>query len=133
MNKRLKGWLIKANNDYRVLEELVNSENELITDAICFHSQQGVEKFLKCFLISQNIEFSATHNLNLLRKLCTDNDSDFTQVDISIFGPYAVRIRYGDEFFMPSDKEALEAYNIAMEIKKFVLQKLNISEDDLKL
>lgn len=133
MNERLKRWLIKANSDFRTLEELINTDNELVTDSICFHSQQGIEKILKCFLISHGTEFSATHNLNLLRKLCADNDSDFSQIDISIFGPYAVRIRYGDEFFMPSDKEALEAYKIAVEIKKFVLHKLNLTEADLKL
>ncbi len=33
-------------------------EEKIVTDAVCFHAQQAVEKFLKSFLISKNTEFS---------------------------------------------------------------------------
>ena len=38
--------------------------------------------------------------------------------------PYAVEIRYPDDFYMQSEDEALEAYKIASEIKNFILQKI---------
>ena len=50
----LKGWLIKANNDIRIIQnEFSLPENMVVTDAVCFHAQQAVEKFLKSFLISK--------------------------------------------------------------------------------
>ncbi len=61
----VRNWLIKANNDIRIIQnEFSLPESKLVTDGICFHSQQAVEKFLKSYLISKNIEFSKTHNLN---------------------------------------------------------------------
>ena len=36
----------------------------------------------------------------------------------------AVEIRYPDDFYMPSEDEAREAYKTASEIKNFILQKI---------
>jgi HEPN domain-containing protein len=47
----LNNWLIKANEDVAVIQELLSREPERYTGAICFHAQQAVEKFLKSFLI----------------------------------------------------------------------------------
>jgi len=133
MNDYLKGWLAKANSDFRTLELLVNSKEDLITESICFHSQQCVEKFLKSFLISHNKRFDETHNLDYLRKLCTELDLDFIKFDFQMLRPYAVQIRYGNDLYIPSDDEALKSYKIALEVKHFVLQKLNLTEKDLVL
>ncbi|MBN8572149.1 MAG: HEPN domain-containing protein [Ignavibacteria bacterium] len=128
----MKGWLGKAYTDFKILQVLINSQGELITDGVCFHSQQCVEKFLKCFLIEKNKKFDETHNLNYLRMLCIEIDSDFAKFDFDILRPYAVQIRYGNDLYVPSDKEALEAYNLATNLKNFVLEKLNVPESDLK-
>jgi len=41
----LEQWLIKANNDLKVAEnEIVLDPGDMVTDAICFHCQQAVEK-----------------------------------------------------------------------------------------
>ena len=50
----IRGWLDKAEKD------LLSAEHELtfpdaVTETICFHSQQAVEKFLKAYLIYLNI------------------------------------------------------------------------------
>ena len=42
----VKQWHIKADNDLATVGNEFNSENP-VTDAICFHSQQAVEKYLK--------------------------------------------------------------------------------------
>lgn len=133
MNDYMKGWLVKANNDFKTIELLLNSKEDLLTDVICFHSQQSIEKFLKSFLIHQNKRFDETHNLDYLRTLCLELDSNFEKFDFQLLRPYAVQIRYGNELYIASDKEALEAYNMALELKNYVLQKLNLSEADLKL
>jgi HEPN domain-containing protein len=134
ITRELKGWLIKANNDIRVIQVLLkNTEEELITDVICFHSQQAIEKFLKSFLIYKNISYKKTHNLDYLQDLCTEQDKDFAKFNFDLLSDYAVDSRYGDELIIPSDKTALESFNIALEIKNFVLKKLNLTDKDLIL
>ena len=45
IDEYLEKWLIKANNDLKVAEnESHLTSQEMVTDAICFHSQQAVEK-----------------------------------------------------------------------------------------
>ena len=66
----IKQWIEKADKDLRTVKhELALSKKETITETVCFHSQQAVEKYLKAFLILKNEEFGRTHNLELLLKL----------------------------------------------------------------
>jgi HEPN domain-containing protein len=56
MDDEVKGWLIKAESDFRVIEhELKLPDDEIVKDAVCFHCQQAVEKYLKAFLIHHKI------------------------------------------------------------------------------
>ena len=51
IDEESKKWLIKAMNDYKTAEKLINlPTEEIITDTLCFHCQQFVEKGLKHFL-----------------------------------------------------------------------------------
>ena len=43
-------WLHKAKNDLGIAKLAIDNEVEY-TDAICFHCQQAVEKYLKSYLI----------------------------------------------------------------------------------
>ena len=130
----LKGWLLKANNDIRIIQnEFSLPEEKIVTDAVCFHSQQAVEKFLKSFLISKNTEFSKTHNINLLLSKCNLLDHEFGILDLGNLNYYGIDVRYGEEFYLPSIKEAKESFEIATKVKEFVLNKLNIKEEELKL
>ena len=62
IDEYVKKWLIKAHNDLKVTENLMKlSSGEAITEAICFYSQQAVEKFLKAYLITKNVEFGKIH------------------------------------------------------------------------
>ncbi|WP_297445274.1 HEPN domain-containing protein [Desulfurobacterium sp.] len=55
MNEETKEWIIKANEDYITAKYLISlPEDEIITSAVCFHSQQFVEKIFKAFGIVQN-------------------------------------------------------------------------------
>ena len=56
----------KAEDDYVVTCVLLRSRKRGRYDAICFHSQQCVEKYLKARLIEAGIPFPKTHELFLL-------------------------------------------------------------------
>lgn len=46
--------------------------------------------------------------------------------------PFAVEIRYPDDFYMPSREETEEAFSVATEVKAFVLAKMSrmIADDE---
>ncbi|MEO8210143.1 MAG: HEPN domain-containing protein [bacterium] len=130
----VKNWLIKANNDILIsINELELPENKIVTDGVCFHCQQAVEKFFKAYLISKEIEFPKTHNLELLQQLCTLQFPDFKKIELSNLSDFAVDVRYGSEFYLPSIQEAKESFELASNVKKFVLNILNVKEEDLKI
>lgn len=121
----LQGWITKADNDLKVAEhEMDVDTKERVTDAICFHCQQAVEKYLKAYLIFHNVEFGKTHNLEYLLELCSKCDQDFRKIDVGNLSFYAIEIRYPDDFYIPTVKEAIESIQIAKQVKSFVLKKI---------
>jgi HEPN domain-containing protein len=132
MNEKAKLWLIKAFEDYMSIKTLLDSPlMEYTTSIICFHSQQMVEKLLKAFLTYHNIQFPRTHLLETLRQICLELDEEFRNLNFKNLSIYAVEVRYPDEFYIPSIEEANECMEIALQIKDFILNKLNITEDEI--
>lgn len=118
-------WLTKANNDLKVAEnEIKLPADDRVTEAICFHCQQAVEKFLKAYLITRKVEFSKTHNLEFLLELCAKEDESFKSLALGNLSYYAVEVIYPDEFYTPTEEEAKEAIEIAKIVKAFVLKKI---------
>lgn len=52
MKDEIHKWIIKAENDLKTAKGEFSTKNP-VTDTICFHCQQCVEKYLKAYLISQ--------------------------------------------------------------------------------
>ncbi len=78
MNRQdwVKLWIIKAENDIKAAEILIEQENAP-TDVVCFHAQQAVEKLLKGYLTHRNVKFPKTHDILVLLNLCSEVDKDF--------------------------------------------------------
>jgi HEPN domain-containing protein len=133
IDEYLEKWLIKANNDLKVAEnEIVLSSEDMVTDAICFHSQQAVEKFLKAYLVFKKIDFDKTHNLEYLLETCLEKDKEFSQIEVGDLSFYAVEARYPDDFYIPTEKEAWECLEIARKVKEFIYKKLKITDADIR-
>jgi len=132
IDEYLKKWIIKAMEDFKVAKHELNlPEAEMATGAVCFHSQQLVEKLLKAHLISTGVDFEGTHDLKFLLELCISQDIDFKELEVGNLTSYAVEIRYPDEFYIPSTGEAKECFEIASRIKDFVFEKLGITDNNL--
>jgi len=69
-------WLAKAENDFE-FARMVFAEEKEYYDQICFHFQQSAEKFLKAYIIANDLGFERTHDLPLLLQKCTQKDSSF--------------------------------------------------------
>jgi HEPN domain-containing protein len=90
-----------------------------------------VEKLLKAFLTYHNIQFPRTHLLETLRQICLELDEEFRNLNFKNLSIYAVEVRYPDEFDIPPIEEANECVEIALQIKDFILNKLNITEEEI--
>ena len=127
IDKLVHQWIKIAERD------MLTSQRELeivpnVTDIICFHCQQAVEKYLKAFLTKHQIEFPKTHSIMTLINLCSGIDSSFKEklLKADLLTDYAVEIRYPDEWYEPTIEEARNAYELAKEVKEFVLEKLDM-------
>ena len=132
----IKRWILKAKSDLKTARILMQS-NEL-TDIVCFHAQQAVEKLLKAYLTYKNIKSSKTHDISVLLKLCIKEDKDFNSLDIEKLEQltfYAVEVRYPDDFYVPDIEEAKAALEQANKLWDFIIKKLKdvIREDWIKI
>jgi HEPN domain-containing protein len=121
-------WAKIAERDILTAKQGLETK-QIITDTVCFHCQQGAEKYLKAFLVKEQIEFSKTHNIMSLLNLCASVDQSFKKElsEADVLTDYAVEIRYPDDWYEPSMEETKEAYGIALKVKEFVLKKLGIT------
>jgi len=116
-----KQWIAKADND------LLNADNNLKSarvpcDTVCFHCQQAAEKVLKAYLIANQKPYPITHDLFLLLEhiLPLDPDAESLRETLAILAPYAVEIRYPDDYSMPTEQDAAEARKAAGEVYEWL-------------
>ncbi len=103
-------WFAKAMND------LLNADNNLRSetvpyDTVCYHCQQAAEKLLKAFLVGNGKEYPFSHDLLLILEkiIPLRAETESLRDSLSILMPYAVEIRYPDDWYMPSADDAEEA------------------------
>ncbi|MCK5201663.1 MAG: HEPN domain-containing protein [Spirochaetales bacterium] len=128
----IESWLKKAANDLQnVRNNFVAKEEDIPTDTVCFHCQQAGEKYLKGYLVFAGIKFPSTHSLADLVLLCSEKDSTFNEImeKAESLTPFAVEIRYPDDFHAPTIEETKEVYEKAKEIRDFVLERIDIKKD----
>ncbi len=120
----VRNWVEKARRDLVTAKNGLDSY-EPFTEIICFHAQQAGEKYIKAYLVWQEIEFPKTHSVEDLLLLATQKDPSFqTLIEKAAFlTPFAVEIRYA-EFEEPLFEDAKKAVGIAQQIRDFILAKL---------
>ncbi|RJP91524.1 MAG: HEPN domain-containing protein [Desulfobacteraceae bacterium] len=127
MNHLVEQWIKIAERDLLTAAQGLQADM-IITDTACFHCQQAAEKYLKAFLVKEQIEFTKTHNIMSLLNLCATVDDSFkkTLSEADLLTDYAVEIRYPDEWYEPTIEEARQAFEITLKVKYFVLNKLGV-------
>jgi HEPN domain-containing protein len=124
--QRVKEWIRKAENDLKIgKDEMLTKEPA--TDAVAFHMQQCIEKYLKAFLTYFGKPFRKTHELTELITQCIEIDPEFEilfKMDVDKLTEYAIDVRYPEEFYFPDIQEAKETIEIAEKVKSFIVEKL---------
>jgi HEPN domain-containing protein len=118
-------WKKTAERDLLAARQILGGEI-VVTEAVCFHCQQAVEKLLKAFLVKHQIEFAKTHSIMVLINKCSEIDKSFKDElsEADLLTDYAVEVRYPDDWYEPTVEEARNAYQIALKGEKFILEKL---------
>ncbi len=121
----VREWLARARANLEGAE-IALAGRRLITEHVCFHGQQAVEKALKAYLVFHGIEFPWTHQIGPLLDLCVERDGSFSSLATGVvpLSEYAVRYRY--PFFgpPPSLEQARAALSIAHDVFAFVTARL---------
>ncbi|MFZ5808148.1 MAG: HEPN domain-containing protein [Chloroflexota bacterium] len=126
MNEITLEWVSKAENDYEAAELTLRGRETPIVDAVCFHSQQCAEKYLKAFLQEHETRFERRHELMPLLELCIGWDSEFEILRGALqkLEQFAVLIRYPG-FDVPVDVAA-DAFQAAASVRTFLRKKLGL-------
>jgi HEPN domain-containing protein len=98
MNEVVAEWVKKAEADARTAEREARATDGPNWDAVCFHAQQAVEKYLKAVLQQQKVPFPRTHDLLVLLQLLEGQQSESPlRDDAEWLTAYAVEFRYPGE------------------------------------
>ena len=121
-------WVQKAEGDYIVAQQVQQAENP-VHDAICFHAQQCIEKYLKAWLQEANIPFPRTHDLKELLKLIVPTIPIWQtwQSDFSTLSEHAVDSRYPGKFATAND--TAHAMGICNEVRQAIREHLKLPLD----
>ena len=126
MNPLTTEWIEKAEGDLLTARREYRARNRPNYDAVCFHTQQTVEKYLKAWLQEADRAIPRIHNLVDLVSLCIEVDPTFSILEQELRGldSYAVRTRYPGQ--NATKEEALIALKTAKNVLLFIRKKLGL-------
>jgi len=121
--KEYEKWFKKAESDLLTIENNLLAKN-IPSDTCCFHAQHAAEKYLKAYLVSKNIIFPQTHDLEFLLRLCLEINLIFENIKVNTRSlyTYAIIPRYPDLSDDLTVEDAKQAYENALTIKQFILK-----------
>jgi HEPN domain-containing protein len=105
-------WIDKAEGDLRTAEREFRVIKLPNFDAVCFHSQQCAEKYLKARMIERGLSISRTHDLEALLNLLLPAEPQLVTLRQAArhLSDMAVEVRYpGISADREDAKEALHA------------------------
>jgi HEPN domain-containing protein len=126
MNPITLEWVAKAEGDFATAERELDVKDSPNYDAVCFHTQQCAEKYLKARLQESGIPFGKTHALTLLLDLTLPIEPawDALRADLQALSVFAVAYRYPGE--SADEKDARDAFDKCKNIRQVVRQSLQL-------
>jgi HEPN domain-containing protein len=125
MNPLTLEWVQKAEGDYSAAKCLEQAAAP-VYDAVCFHSQQCIEKYLKAWLQEANIAFRRTHDLEELLDMILPSVPGWAvwKPDFLILTAHAVDFRYPGRSSTPAD--AQQAMQVCDHVRQSIRANLNL-------
>jgi HEPN domain-containing protein len=119
MNPITQEWVDKAEGDFATAGRELKVTANPNYDAVCFHAQQCIEKYLKARLQEAGIQFGKTHDLSLLLNLALPVESSWQGMlaDLQTLSAFAVAYRYpGDSADEIDAQEAVTKCGVIRQI-----------------
>ena len=130
MKKQVKDWIVLADKDLYASEILIKDEHPL-TNIVAFHCQQTIEKYLKAFLIENDIPLIKIHDLIKLNGMIKEiKDLRIDEKRLIPINEVYVEARYPGELGLmpdgePTNEQALEFIDFAKEVKAIIIKELD--------
>jgi HEPN domain-containing protein len=129
----VKEWIRFADENCNAGITLFKNNSENFKNIVCYNMQQAVEKYLKAYLVANNIEIDDnhrkhhTHDIAKLIETCKKIDNDFSslyKIEADRLTDYAVKSRYpaSDN---PSIEDERESISITEQVRQFIIKKIN--------
>jgi HEPN domain-containing protein len=126
MKPTTREWVRKAENDFKVVSQILRRRKDVVPDAACFFCQQCVEKYLKARLVEAGIAFPRTHDLLQLLNACLPVEPLWSAYSRAVDGmtDYAVDFRYPGHSATP--REAKLAFKHCRSVRVEVRRALGL-------
>jgi len=110
----VRQWVSKADEDLGLAKHILTVDAPFL-GALVFHAQQAVEKYLKAFLVSKEIDFPKTHNIAVLLELVARCDPTLAESlhETVALTQYEVEGRYPGDLPEVTGEEAQTALTLA--------------------
>lgn len=118
-------WVQKAEEDFEVAKWIEKGPTTAF-NAICFHCQQCIEKYLKARLSEAGVAFAKTHDLDVLLNLALPIEPAWAALRPQFISlkPFSVETRYPG--VSASATEATDALRTCTELRKAIRQSLGL-------
>jgi HEPN domain-containing protein len=126
MKPLTREWVDKAEGDFATAGRELRVRKAPNYDAVCFHAQQCVEKYLKARLQEEEVPFGKTYNLTALLDLVIPIEPTWEayRPQLRALSLFAVEVRYPGE---SADKaEARDAVVLCREVRRRVRLSLGL-------
>ncbi len=126
MKLATREWIEKAEGDYHTALRERRVRRHPNPDAVCFHAQQCIEKYLKALLTEHETPFPKIHDLVKLGEMSVPLASELKAVeaDLDLLSRYAVAFRYpGEEANREEAKAAIKALEKVRNLIKALLHR----------
>ena len=120
--EELRQWFDLAKQNLGIAKFLAEKYYPTPVESICNICQQSVEKDLKGYLFSKNVNFPFTHDLSELLAMCIEVNTSFLKFtkQCTFLTRYGVAPKYPNDLQITED-DAKAAIRFAEEIKEFVV------------
>jgi HEPN domain-containing protein len=123
--EELRQWIDLPANNLRTAQHIAETMRPVPDEIVCNLCHQAAEKYLKCYLFYNNIEFPKIHDLLELLELCSGHLPEFSRFKkkCGFLNNYGVMPKYPNELEIIDDY-VVAAIRYAKEIQEFVLEKV---------
>ncbi|MDO8498269.1 MAG: HEPN domain-containing protein [bacterium] len=123
----IEKWVDKATEDLAFAKASLGEGLEFYPQ-ICFYLHQSVEKYLKAYILSKELNIHRIHDLTQLLKICTEHDLEFNKFSeaVKLLNPFYIGTRYPDSIISINKSDAEKALYAAEEIADLVKAKLSV-------